>query len=95
MTGGAATRDTTERDVVRRTGQLFVLEAALCGCALVLGDIRSLREVWGPAASYVDPDDAETLAGTLNALLDDPARRHAAALAAVERASRYTPTAMA
>src|SRR4051812_8340607 len=32
------------------------LEAALAGCALVLGDIPSLHEVWGDAALYVDPD---------------------------------------
>src|SRR5690606_8377688 len=36
---------------------LSALEAALSGCALVLGDIPSLREVWGPAATYVDPAD--------------------------------------
>ena len=29
---------------------LSALEAALAGCALVLGDIPSLREVWGDAA---------------------------------------------
>src|SRR4051794_17723056 len=31
---------------------LAALEAAHAGCALVLGDIPSLREVWGDAASY-------------------------------------------
>jgi hypothetical protein len=34
---------------------LSVLEAALSGCALVLGDVPSLREVWGDAAVYVPP----------------------------------------
>jgi hypothetical protein len=34
---------------------LSVLEAALSGCALVLGDIASLRETWGDAAVYVPP----------------------------------------
>jgi glycogen(starch) synthase len=37
---------------------LSVLEAALSGCALVLGDIASLREVWGGAACYVRPGDS-------------------------------------
>ena len=32
---------------------LAALEAARAGCALVLGDIPSLREVWGDAALYV------------------------------------------
>src|SRR5690606_16056187 len=32
---------------------LSALEAALSGCALVLGDIPSLREVWGNAACFV------------------------------------------
>ena len=36
---------------------LVRLEAALSGCALVLGDIPSLREVWGDAALFVAPDD--------------------------------------
>jgi glycogen synthase len=31
---------------------LTVLEAALCGCALVLGDIPSLRETWGGDARF-------------------------------------------
>src|SRR5439155_5441375 len=34
---------------------LSALEAALAGCALVLGDIPSLREVWGDTAIYVNP----------------------------------------
>lgn len=31
---------------------LAVLEAALCGCALLLRDIASWRELWGPAAVF-------------------------------------------
>jgi glycosyltransferase involved in cell wall biosynthesis len=34
---------------------LAPLEAARSGCALVLGDIPSLREVWGDAALYASP----------------------------------------
>jgi hypothetical protein len=37
----------------------------MSGCALVLGDIASLREVWGPAARYVPPEDHEYLRETL------------------------------
>jgi glycogen(starch) synthase len=36
---------------------LLPLEAALSGCALVLGEIPSLREVWGDAADFVPPED--------------------------------------
>lgn len=74
---------------------LAALEAALCGCALVLGDIPSLREVWGEAATFVSPDDAYGLARVVGALLDDPARRERAAHAARIRAARYSPAAMA
>jgi glycosyltransferase involved in cell wall biosynthesis len=73
---------------------LAALEAALCGCALVLGDIPSLREVWGDAATYVSPNDPDALAAAVNALLEDPARRARAAKAARARAARYTPAAM-
>ncbi len=34
---------------------LSVLEAALSGCALVLGDIPSLRENWDGAADFAEP----------------------------------------
>ncbi|KYF85429.1 glycosyl transferase family 1, partial [Sorangium cellulosum] len=47
---------------------LSVLEAALSGCALVLGDIPSLREVWRDAALYVDPGDAGALRRALRSL---------------------------
>jgi len=50
---------------------LGVLEAGLAGCALVLGDVPSLREVWGEAAAFVQDD--EELAGALTSLLTDPA----------------------
>ena len=37
---------------------LTVLEAAAAGCALVLGDIASLRENWEGAAIFLPPADA-------------------------------------
>ena len=40
---------------------LSILEAALSGCALVLGDIPSLRELWAGAAVFVPPDDHKAL----------------------------------
>jgi glycogen(starch) synthase len=74
---------------------LAPLEAAQAGCALVLGDIPSLREVWSDAALYVDPDDDEALAASLRLLIDDRARRSDLAQRARERAQAYTPDRMA
>jgi len=51
---------------------LSVLEAAFSGCALVLGDIPSLRELWQDAAAFVDPDDDAALARAINQLIDRP-----------------------
>jgi glycogen synthase len=70
---------------------LSVLEAGLAGCALVLGDIGSLREVWGEAAAYVPPGDHEALRRTLSRLMEDEAERARLAEAARQRAARYTP----
>ncbi|WP_437672469.1 glycosyltransferase family 4 protein [Sorangium sp. So ce131] len=73
---------------------LSILEAALSGCALVLGDIPSLREVWGDAALFVAPDDTSALRRELKALIDDPARRVQMASRARARARLYTPGQM-
>ena len=70
---------------------LSVLEAALSGCALVLGDIPSLREIWGPAAMYVAPDDHEALHAALQGLIEDPAERTRLAQAALARARDFSP----
>jgi glycosyltransferase involved in cell wall biosynthesis len=48
---------------------LSILEAALSGCALVLGDIPSLREIWDDAALFVPPSDPEALALSINSLI--------------------------
>jgi glycogen synthase len=70
---------------------LAPLEAALAGCALVLGDIPSLRELWEGAASFVDPEDPETLRLAVDELISRPARRARAAAAAFQRAALYSP----
>lgn len=71
------------------------LEAALSGCALVLGDIGSLRELWGPAALYVAPDDHDALRDALLRLIAQPSLRDALARSARARALRFTPARMA
>ncbi len=74
---------------------LAILEAAQAGCALVLNDIPSLRELWDGAALFVDVDDPADLAGGLQRLIDDPPQRRSAGLAAQERARVYSVGAMA
>jgi glycogen synthase len=74
---------------------LLPLEAALAGCALVLGDIPSLREVWGDTAEFVHPDDTAALAHTIGALIASPRRLLARAEAARSRAAAYSVHAMA
>lgn len=74
---------------------LSVLEAAFSGCALVLGDIPSLRETWDDAAVFVAPDDHHGLRRRLQGLIADPAARAALAMAARRRARLFTAQAMA
>ena len=74
---------------------LAALEAARCGCALVLGDVASLREVWDRAATFVDPDDARSLTTALSELLDDDNVRSKAAKAAGQRSLRFDVPTMA
>jgi glycosyltransferase involved in cell wall biosynthesis len=68
---------------------LSVLEAAQAGCALVLGDLASLREIWADAAVYVPPDDRAALEAALRALIVDEDRRCYMAERAMRRARRY------
>ena len=74
---------------------LSALEAALASCALVLGDIPSLREVWGDAALFVPPDDHEALADALAGLTGDRARREELGRRARARALSFSPERMA
>jgi glycogen synthase len=69
---------------------LSILEAALSGCALVLGDIPSLREIWSNAALYVAPDDDAAVARTLDRLIADTDARRDLAARSAARARRYT-----
>ncbi|MFN2506915.1 MAG: glycosyltransferase family 4 protein [Acidimicrobiales bacterium] len=71
------------------------LEAALAGCALVLGDIPSLREVWETAALYVGPDDDAGLVQALNGLISDAPARAELAGKAWRRALELSPDRMA
>ena len=74
---------------------LAPLEAALSGAALVLGNIDSLREIWGATAIYVSPDDEAELLRAAHRLADDPVFRHALAKQSQERARAFSVELMA
>ncbi|MBW3572553.1 MAG: glycosyltransferase family 4 protein [Gemmatimonadetes bacterium] len=75
---------------------LAPLEAALHGCALVLSDIGTFRELWDGCGEFFPTGDAAALALAIRRVCDDPARRERLARAARTRAARrYTAHRMA
>jgi glycogen synthase len=74
---------------------LSALEAGLAGCALVLGDIPSLREVWGHAALFVAPDDHGALSNAIERLAACDELRREFATRSRARALTYSPERMA
>ena len=97
----AALRRELERATVFASLSLYepfglgVLEAAQAGCALVLSDIPTFRELWQGAAVFVPADDVATIAKVLDDLVDDPDAAAALGAAAAARAERFTVAAMA
>ncbi|HUR46900.1 MAG TPA: glycosyltransferase family 4 protein [Candidatus Saccharimonadales bacterium] len=73
---------------------LSALEAALAGSALVLGNIPSLREVWGHAAIFASPDDPEAWEMELKKLIADRTLMSDMATAACRRAVEYSTEKM-
>lgn len=74
---------------------LAVLEAAQAGCALVLSDISTFRELWGEVATFVPPGDTAGFAAAIERLMADRGSRIAAGEAAREQARAFTPARMA
>jgi glycosyltransferase involved in cell wall biosynthesis len=74
---------------------LSILEAALAGCALVLGDIPSLRELWDGAAAFVSPASPGALAHALRRMAGSVEERTSLAARAQQRARQFTPGRMA
>ena len=74
---------------------LSILEAALSGCALVLGDIPSLREIWLDNAVFVNPDDTRALRTALTMLIEDSNYREEMSRRAAARASEFSQSRMA
>ena len=73
---------------------LTILEAAMSGCALVLGDIPSLRELWEGAALFVPPDDTAALGRTLTTLCAERELREQLAEKALERSRVFSSARM-
>jgi glycosyltransferase involved in cell wall biosynthesis len=68
---------------------LAVLEAAASGCALVLADISSLRELWEGAALFISPDDARGWAKWLDLLARNETSRIRLSEAALRRSREF------
>jgi glycosyltransferase involved in cell wall biosynthesis len=74
---------------------LSVLEAAQAGCALVLSDIPTFRELWSDAALFVAVGDDAGFAAAIARLADDREQRSTLSVAALRRSRRYGVAAMA
>jgi glycogen synthase len=74
---------------------LSILEAAMSGCALILGDIPSLRENWNGAALFVSPDNPDELQDILQCLISHSSQRKKLAEQAYIRAQEFLPEKMA
>ena len=69
---------------------LCPLEAMACGAPVLVSRTPVLAEVCGDAAEYVDPRSPAEIAGALDALLADPARRASLREAGLRRAATFT-----
>lgn len=74
---------------------LAILEAARDRCALLLGDIPSLRELWGDAATYISPDDPRALTRAVREMLNDPQTAATLGQRAQTHSLRYAVAPMA
>ncbi len=73
---------------------ISALEAGLAGCALVLSDLPSLREVWQDSALYIPPCDSTAITHTLTRLIEDEEMRHQYADRAYLQALNYSSDSM-
>ncbi len=73
----------------------WLAEAALAGCALVLGDTAALREAWNGAALFIPSGDEDALVEGLKSLMLDRRLREAMGSAVRRRGLKYPARAMA
>lgn len=74
---------------------LSILEAANVGCALVLNDIPSLREIWGESAIYFDANNKSDATSSLDKLIQNSGLRIRMAEKAQEKSKQYSISRMA
>jgi glycosyltransferase involved in cell wall biosynthesis len=74
---------------------LSVLEAAQAGCALVLSDIPTHRELWNDAAVFVPARDPDAFAAAIQQLAGRPNGRQQLGERARARSQLYSPERMA
>jgi len=72
-----------------------VLEAMSCGCPVAASAIPPVREFASEAALYFEPTDEASIAGAMQLMQEDPARRQQLREAGLRRAERYWPEAVA
>jgi glycosyltransferase involved in cell wall biosynthesis len=95
LSGALAARPIYASSALYEPFGLSVLEAANAGCALVLSDIPTFRELWRDSARFVPARDAQAFADAVNELAADRAERERLGRAARNRAQLYTPARMA
>jgi glycogen synthase len=74
---------------------LGVLEAAQAGCALVLSDIPTFRELWNGVATFIDPRSADAFGQAFERLGADPGEVARLGGLARARAADFTTERMA
>lgn len=89
--------DATVQALPSRCGETFglvALEALARGTPLIVTDLGGQAEVAGDAAVCVPPNHVRAMAEAIAALIDDPERRAALAVAGHVRAAAFSPKAM-
>lgn len=69
---------------------LAALEAARCGCALLLADIPTYRELWDGAALFANPHDPQDMLAKIEELTSDPTLREELAQSARQRSLEFS-----
>ncbi len=67
-----------------------LIEAMACGAPIAGSDRAAMREVAADNMAYFDPEDVDSMAGVIDALLHDEARRADLSQRAVERAALFS-----
>ncbi|NJW52050.1 glycosyltransferase family 4 protein [Salinimicrobium oceani] len=73
---------------------LAILEAAANGCALVLSDLDTLKELWQDVALFFSPEDEAEAEKTILRLLESPAFLKELSEKAKDRATRFSAEKM-